>query len=69
MKKNKVGYTATLVTCGWAGAILEVTRASVQELYAQPVAQGQYVPVALLCMLMVVGDSKQGSGPEGDNVL
>ena len=40
-----------------------------QELYAQPVAQGQYVPVALLCMLMVVGDSKQGSGPKGDDVL
>ena len=33
---NKALYTATLVTCGWAGAVLEkVTRASGQELYAQ----------------------------------
>ena len=29
---NKAGYTATLVACGWAGAVLkEVTRASGQE--------------------------------------
>ena len=27
------------------------------------------IPVALLRMLMIIGDSKQGSGPEGDNVL
>ena len=28
-KENKAGYTATLVKCGWAGAVLEkVTRAS-----------------------------------------
>ena len=34
--KNKAGYTATLVACGWAGAVLEkVTRASGQEPYAQ----------------------------------
>ena len=34
--KNKAGYTATLVACGWAGAVLEkVTWASGQELYAQ----------------------------------
>ena len=33
---NKVQYTATLVACGWAGAVLEkVTKASGQELYAQ----------------------------------
>ena len=33
---NKAGYTATLVACGWAGAVLEkVTLASRQELYAQ----------------------------------
>ena len=25
-KKNKAGYTATKVACGWAGAIFEVTR-------------------------------------------
>ena len=23
--KNKVGYTATPVACGWAGAIFEIT--------------------------------------------
>ena len=41
---NKVGYTTTLVACGWAEAVLEkVTRASGQEPYAQQVAQGQYV--------------------------
>ena len=34
--KNKAEYTATLVACGWAGAVLErVTRASGQEQYAQ----------------------------------
>ena len=33
---NKAGYTATLVACGWAGAVLEkVTRAFGQELYSQ----------------------------------
>ena len=32
---NKAGYTATLVACGWVGAVLEkVTRASGQEQYA-----------------------------------
>ena len=31
-KRNKVGYTATPVACGWAGAVLEkVTRAFGQE--------------------------------------
>ena len=25
-KKNKAGYTATDVVCGWAGAIFEVTK-------------------------------------------
>ena len=33
---NKAGYTATLVACGWAGAVLEkVIRVSGQEPYAQ----------------------------------
>ena len=33
---NKAGYTATLVACVWAGAVLEkVIRASGQEPYAQ----------------------------------
>ena len=32
---NKAGYTATVVACGWAGAVLKkVTRASGQEPYA-----------------------------------
>ena len=36
ISENKAGYTATLVACGWAGAVLEkVTRASGQEPYAQ----------------------------------
>ena len=36
MITNKAGYTATLVVCGWAGAVLEmVTRASGQEPYAK----------------------------------
>ena len=36
---NKAGYTATLVACGWAGALLgKVTMATGQELYA-PKAQ------------------------------
>ena len=35
---NKAGYTATLVACGWAGALLEkVTRVAGQEPYAQKV--------------------------------
>ena len=34
--RNKAGYTAILVACGWAGAVLEkVIRASGQEPYAQ----------------------------------
>ena len=27
------------------------------------------IPVALLFILMIVGDGKQGSGPKGDDVL
>ena len=38
---NKAGHTATLVACGWAGAVLEVTRASGQELYAQKAQKRQ----------------------------
>ena len=33
--RNKVEYTATLVACRWTGAVLEVTRASGQEPFAQ----------------------------------
>ena len=32
---NKAGYTATEVTCGWAGAIFEVTRPFGQEQWGQ----------------------------------
>ena len=30
-ERNKAGYTATEVACGWAGAIFEVTRPFGQE--------------------------------------
>ena len=40
--KYKAGYTATLVACGWAGAVLKkVIRASGQELYAQKAQKHQ----------------------------
>ena len=40
--KNKAGYTATLVVCGWAGAVLEkLTRASELEQYAQKAQKRQ----------------------------
>ena len=32
---NKAGYTATPVACGWAGAVIELTKAFGQELLAQ----------------------------------
>ena len=35
VSRNKVEYTATLVACRWTGAVLEVTRASGQEPFAQ----------------------------------
>ena len=35
MIRKKARYTATLVACRWAGAMLEVTRASGQEPHAQ----------------------------------
>ena len=41
---NKAGYTATLVACGWAGAVLEkVTRASRQEHYVQKTQKAELV--------------------------
>ena len=41
---NKAGYTATLVACGWAGAVLEkVIRVSGQEPYAQKAKKRQKV--------------------------
>ena len=33
--KNKAGYTATPVGCGWAGAIFEVSRVFGQEQHSQ----------------------------------
>ena len=39
---NEAGYTATLVACGWAGAVLEkVNRASGQKPYAQKAQKRQ----------------------------
>ena len=35
MSIKKAGYTATEVACGWAGAIVELTRAFGQEQYVQ----------------------------------
>ena len=32
MELNKAGYTVTPVTCGWAGAIYEVTRSHMLDL-------------------------------------
>ena len=77
---DKAGYTATLVACGWAEAVLEmVIRASGQEPYAQKlknadkvkqVAQGQYVVSDTRCpALSNWREGKQGSGPEGDEVM
>ena len=34
-KKNKAGYTATPVACGWAGAKFEVSGAFGQERFSQ----------------------------------
>ena len=52
--RNKAGYTATLVACGRAGAVLEkVTRASGQEPYAQKRKNETYLNNALFkCMGM-----------------
>ena len=35
VQKNKAGYTATPVACGWAGAILEVSGTFGQEQQGQ----------------------------------
>ena len=71
---NKAGYTATLVACGWAGAVLEkVTRASGQEPYAQKrwksnsrkSVRWSAAPVPCLSRLWLKLRGKQVSGPEG----
>ena len=77
MVLNKAGYTATLVACGWAGAVLEkVTTASGQEPYAQNAKKRRKsnsrknvrwsaVPVPCLRRLWLKLRGEQGSGPEG----
>ena len=42
LRENKARHTATLVACGWAGAVLEkVTRAVGQEPFAQKAQKRQ----------------------------
>ena len=41
--ENKAGYTATLVACGWAGAVVEKVTGEQWAQNVQQVAQGQYV--------------------------
>jgi len=49
-EKNKVRYTASLVPCGLAGAVLEkVTRSYGQEPYAQQVIQGSHMVSGTRC--------------------
>ena len=36
VKENKAGYMATPVACGWAGAIIEVTRSFGQKKNKNP---------------------------------
>ena len=44
MFPRKVGYTATLVVCGWAGAVLEkVIGVSEREPYAQKTENAEKV--------------------------
>ena len=31
LRKNKDGYTATLVACGWAGAVMKLTNQAVGQ--------------------------------------
>ena len=77
-KCNKAGNTATLVACGWAGAVLEkVTGSFGQEPYAQN-AQNQHqksnsrksvrwsaVLMPCLSRLRLKLRREQGSGPKG----
>ena len=41
LTKNKAGYTATEVACGWAGAIFEVTGAYGQKQFGQKAQKRQ----------------------------
>ena len=77
VQDNKAGYTATLVACGWAGAVLEkVTKASGQEPYAQKAQKRQKsnsrksvrwsaVPMPRLSRMCLKLKGEQGSGPKG----
>ena len=58
--KHKVVYTAIKVTCGWAGAV--INRSPKGNMWSA-------IPVVLLCMVVNRNERKQGSGPEGDEVL
>ena len=42
-RRNKAGYTATPVTCGWAGVIFKVSGAFEQERYSQKNHKGRKV--------------------------
>ena len=57
---NKAVYTATEVACGLAGAV--INRSPKGNMWSA-------IPVALLCMIVNLSEGKQGSGPEGDEVL
>ena len=68
-KVNKAEYTATPVACRWAGAVFEVTWSLGQEQQGhrlQQFAQGQYAVSDTRCPAW---NKRQGSGPEGDEVL
>ena len=56
----KAGNMATEVACGWAGAV--INRSPKGNMWSA-------IPVALLCMIVNWSERKQGSGPEGDEVL
>ena len=47
MRRNKAGNTATLVACGWAGAVLEVTRASGQDRMLKKLKNAEKVKMGL----------------------
>ena len=75
-ERNKAGYTATLVACGWTGAMLEkVTRASGPEPYAQKAQKRRKSnmsskdctcdPMPCLERLVEKLEWEQGSGPKG----
>ena len=81
-KYNKAGYTATLVACGWGGAVLEkVSRATGQELHALKAQKRRKsnksskdrtwtaVPVALLGQFCLGCGVGAGQRPQRADVL